>query len=355
MLMLTSICGCEDMVREIDVDLVNAPPCLTMSAYIDAYTGSFYLNFAEARPLGMYKTYTSGTKEITRKGIVSLYENDVLFYQRTSDDESNGVFNMPLEEYSYSGYFHLEPNLHFTAGKTYTLKLNIEGYPEATSTVVMPDKPNIDNVNLNRNSTVLRYNVEKVDSYNSYIEWAENKLFHPLNLHITDNSAANDYYIFRLLAQYTYQQDMYYPIATSNNAIVQSCPDVDNTLAVFDTEGHEPDAYIFSSMLISDLAFANTMLDLELLVDNSAFLPERDYIYNGQWHGDVYYPGNGSGCKAMYLQVSHISPTAFDSYRSLLLHSEGVGFFTEPVSIASNVQGGYGCFTAVNTLSTKIY
>jgi hypothetical protein len=31
-----------------------------------------------------------------------------------------------------------------------------------------------------------------------------------------------------------------------------------------------------------------------------------------------------------------------------------MGFFSEPVSIASNIKNGYGCFAAINTVREKI-
>jgi hypothetical protein len=51
------------------------------------------------------------------------------------------------------------------------------------------------------------------------------------------------------------------------------------------------------------------------------------------------------------IAISHVSPEAYLYYRSMALQYQGVGFFTEPVSIASNFENAYGCFSVTNTVS----
>jgi hypothetical protein len=88
------------------------------------------------------------------------------------------------------------------------------------------------------------------------------------------------------------------------------------------------------------MSFPNTTGTLDLWVINTSYFKEPCDTPAGHIFLDIL--------------VSHLSTATFEHYRSLVLQSNGVGFFSEPVSIAGNIENGYGCFTAINTERTTV-
>ncbi|MDR0714125.1 MAG: DUF4249 domain-containing protein [Bacteroidales bacterium] len=337
--LLSAFPSCENMIQYIDIENDNRPPLLAVSAVIDTYDGTFNICFTEARSLSSYSDWRPDNETIVRRGSITLYEDDRLLFRKES--EGSG-FDMSLND-DRSGYSFEKRQLPFRAGSSYRLELDIEGYPPASAVAVMPDAPLIESAEIDMQQTIKSNRLYTVERLGNAGTGYHSEIFHPLNVRLTDNSTERDYYLIRQHIHTTQSgsDDYSWPtvIAISNKAIIQDNPDMETVNFL---GGEEADVFIFDCILLSDMSFANTTGLVDLLT-----IPEIS-----GWKTPL--PCENPMLTTSLLLVSHLSQETFAYYRSLVLQNNGVGFFTEPVSIVSNIENGYGCFSALNTVSKSI-
>jgi hypothetical protein len=341
------------MIQEIDVTSSDIPPMLAVSAAISTDGGVFRLSFTEARSIGSYKTWRSENASIICNGFVALYEDDNPDPIYRLVDGGNGQgFDMSLRA-GESGFATQREGLTFKAGSAYRLVLDIEGYPVATATAVMPDAPNVKVEPLNVEEVVRRrYSYVIGSGIGSFV--GEEQNFYPIHLQLTDNSRGRDYYMFWIQSTTTYPNFSDYspqttdlPIGISSWALIQDNPDIEAEGVPLETLF---DVYLFERMLMSDMSFANATGAVDLLLpENSVWKPSPSSSL------PPCDKASATLFSCVEICMSHLSPITYDHHRSLALQREGVGFFTEPVSIASNIENGYGCFAAFNTVRDTVW
>jgi hypothetical protein len=84
-------------------------------------------------------------------------------------------------------------------------------------------------------------------------------------------------------------------------------------------------------------------------LDESRYYPKPVVRYDPWRHGDQTHL-----TKHRDLLVTHLSPEVFRQYRSMTFQIAGMGFFSEPVFISSNMENAYGCFSAQNTVRIPV-
>jgi hypothetical protein len=327
------------MIRYIDIESDDRSPLLAVSATIDTDSGAFSICFTEARSMASYGNWRPDNETIIRRGSITLYEDDRLFFRKES--EGNG-FDMSLSN-SRSGYAFATTQLPFQAGKSYRLELNIEGYPLAVAVATMPDAPVIESSELDLGQPVKRTRIRRVERFGNSETAYHSGLFYPLNVRLSDNAPERDYYLLRQRTHTQFDDNVYaFPleVAIGNRAIIQDNPDLEEAYFLGDEEA---EVYLFDCMLLSDMSFANTTGLIDLLVP---FEVAGEQSSQSMCENPVH--------TVSYLLLSHLSQGTFAYYRSLVLQYNGIGFFTEPVSIASNIENGYGCFAALNTVRKDI-
>lgn len=343
--------ACDSLVQDVDLAPANLPPTLAVSAAITTDKGELQITFTEARSISSYKTWRSENANIVRNGTVALYEDDnpQPIYSIENGGDGNG-FDMSLRP-AESGFAIRQKGLTFKAGSAYKLVLDIEGYPITTATAVMPDPPSVGVEPLNTGEIVRRkYPYTVGGGIGAAV--GEEREFYPIRLHLADNSRGRDYYMFGLqsVTRYpgqasdsTFPVDL--PVGISSWALIQDNPDLEAEAIPIETLF---DVYIFSRMLMSDMSFANATGTVDLLMlKDFAWMPP-----------DLSPPCDGDAEKVftfIEICISHLSTMTYDHHRSLVLQREEVSFFTEPVSIASNIENGYGCFAAFNTVRDTIW
>jgi hypothetical protein len=352
LLCAAALAGCENMMQDIDVKLTDFPPKLAVSASIDTDSGTFRLYFTEARSLAYYKTWQSESKAIIRKGTVSLYEDDSLIYSIVDGGSGQG-FDMSLRSGDASGFSVEQKGLTFKAGSAYKLALHIGDYPIATAAVVMPDAPGVEDVALDTARKVHRQRPYFVNNGNGYLSTDEMD-FYALSLRLTDGSHDRDYYMFQGKATTTlYHHDYldgdntyttWFPVAVANRALIQDNPDLEGEELFINTE---PDVFLFNRMLVSDMSFANATGAIDLLLPEMYVKPTYLNLLCDTT-SQPYVRISTEIC------ISHLSPITYEHHLSLALQRDEVGFFTEPVSIASNIENGVGCFAAFNTVRKTV-
>lgn len=338
--------GCESMMQEIDVEPANLPPMLAITATLDTGNGgTLMLCFTEGRSIGSYRNGRPENETIVRNGEITLYEDDRIIFSI-----ENGVFDLSLRG-TQSGYSEeIQQIGPLKAGSTYRLELDIEGYPAAKASVVMPEAPAIESLAWDTDHPVFKkhlYEVPSIEFGSGSIDpGGDGQAFIPMTVRLADNSAGRNYYLIKTYRTYTGDGYHGYDAVSvgvgSNHALIQDNPDMEANSLFLD---NEPDVFLFRHLLISDMSFSNTTGTLDLLLSKDLFYDNKDLTPcdNSQ---QIHHRTE--------IVISHISPAAYLYYRSMALQYQGVGFFTEPVSIASNFENAYGCFSVTNTVSTLL-
>jgi hypothetical protein len=363
------------MYKEVSIDYVDTGASLTVGALIDADSGRFRITLSESRSLGMYRRGLNDAKSVIHPGVITLYKDGDDTPLLVHHSSGNG-FDLSWFKGDSSGYHFDTVGLTLMEGATYRLVCDVEGYPQATAVAVMPAAPIIDGWSIDTMSHPLTR--EKLSDIYGY--WGSglsmyddvSPQFCPFTLRIRDNSSADkDYYLLwvettrRTTMPYSnviYYDDDYYDywenvrdttlvrsgesyVLTENVALIQSSPDMaEGGLIAVD---NEYDAYSFRRLMFSDVTFAGGSASLVFL------MVDKDVREIRKSH--PYLPGEVRVVPlSTEVLVSHISGAGYDSYRSLVMQSSGVGFFTEPVQMSYNVVGGVGCFAAVNTWRCKV-
>jgi hypothetical protein len=305
--------ACDGMIRYIDIEQADYPPLLAVSATIEMRNGRgngvFCICITESRSIGSYRDWRYDDESIVRSGKITLSENDSVIFTETRSD-------FELSHTAGSDYL-LQSGLTFHPGSVYRLRVDMEGYPSASATAVMPEPPLVEDAFAGARLTGKHPWLISQLGKPARIS-GKPMTFSTVTVRLRDNSPNRDYYMFRLE---TAGSERKY-IATSNRTIIRDNPDIEVAQLLVNSEA---DVFLFDRMLVSDLSFSGSAASLELLV-------------------------NVNDLRNCRILISHLSTDAYRHYRSLAFQRSGTGFFAEPVAIASNFEQAKGCFAAVNTV-----
>lgn len=343
-----ALSGCDDMRKRIDVDLADFPPKIAVSAWLDTDMGTFSMRLYEGFSLVSYNRYQSHT-QIIKNGSVQLYRDGQLVWSLA------GRFDLSVYTMEYGEYGDIHRDITVTglpvdAGSVYRLEIEMDGYQKAVATAVMPDPPEVSDATIDLDTYEKKNSVNLVTV--GYLDGGS--YFHPVTCTLSDNSSEQDYYTLQIFRRQSSTAPDDYPdtevktdIGVGNSAIIQDNPDVEVQGSFFD-DTKTYDLYCFDVLLLSDLTFSGKSAELELfttadlqnrvgqnqkITDYNPAIHGREVVINNQWE----------------IKVGHITSEMFRHYRSLLLQEKGLGFFSEPVLIVSNVENGYGCFSLQNS------
>ena len=346
--------ACEDLLKkELNIKQAEYPPKLSVTAILDA-DRSFRLRLSEAKSLASYNGMLNDVATL-RSVSVKLYEDD------------RNIF-----DYSQMGYFGRLSDvfldtivMEMQQGNKYTLSVEVDGFETVTSTATMPAMPVIDQVSIDtanviqKNNTVMVESLHGGDSGGGYAESC-----YGIKMSLTDDSPQPDYYSVELRtvnktpdqitsSGYPVYLPLHY-IGVSNSALVQDNPDVE--AAGFMSEGESYGLYLFDLMLISDISFAGKTANLDL------FMSENDiHMYNRPQKDRIpdYDPDRDGEEIVLHvdinLLVKHITKETFRHYRTLAFQNQGLGFFSEPVTVSTNIENGLGCFSLCNSHQVWLY
>jgi hypothetical protein len=184
----------------------------------------------------------------------------------------------------------------------------------------------------------------------------------PFVLNIADNSPDKDYYAlqtkryemmdFKSYDDFHHRQEELYPLmlATSDLTLIQDNPDIESKDLTLNGEVY--DWYGFYLMLLTDATFSGSHKRLDLYLSSPYEDPDENRYYpKPVIHYDPWRHGQQTHIvKRKDLLVTHLSPEVFKQYRSMAFQTSGMGFFSEPVFITSNMENAYGCFSVQNTV-----
>ena len=338
-----------------DIDTNDFPPKLSVTAFLDGEKGVFDISVMEGHSLAYFGQVFSITREIICNGEIRLYENGELIHS------VSGPFDLSIDEYrtQKNGYRHIFSGIDARAGAEYRLEADVEGYPMAVSSSIMPPALVVSA----SMDTSLRVNMKKIKEvstvgYELRHFGNNNKLpemFWPVFARVADpDPNATNYYVFDLLYRQENSKNeagnYNWGIGVPDLTILRDV-DMDTEFALFST-GANYDLYLFSMLLLGDITFA-----LENV--SRTFYAETVQINNNQIIDDSFLELHPEIEKittshTLYLQAKHITPAIYRYYRSLRQQENTNVLFGQPINIVSNIEGGYGSFSVYNTTSVPL-
>jgi len=358
-----------DLKTEMDINTISFASKLAVSATLDGERGDFNIFIAEGRALCDHVPFRK--EIIIRDGEIRLFEDDKLiltepvpidmFYiARSGNDDENGNWINATPQYWYR--FN-KSGISTRSGSVYRLEVEIDGYETATAVMTMPSVPVV-TASMDTTVMVIKHwsplypnlNVFSTTQlpFRHYIYLPDGSYeggFWPVSVHLTDpNPNENNYFA---LGTFNYTEkfgNMRGGIGVSDVQILQDNPDLEAQKGgLADTD--YSDFYFFSPLFISDRSFSGKTAPLIFFsISESNSDPYIDHLF---------YIENHCYEKAVvrtktFLRVQHFPESTFKYYRGQALQRQGVGFFTEPVTITGNVKNGYGYFNVFNAVSIQL-
>ena len=384
LLAITFFASCDGFEKDIDVDLANFPPKLAVTAILDRYgengESAFSITISEGRALSDYKEGVPINRQIIRQGRITLFENDVEIFTHS------GEFDMSIEGYggwdsqrTKNGYKYEQSDFVTHAGRTYRLEVEVDEYTMVTSTSTMPEQPAI-TATADTMSLVSVGCVADIYSLNPFSGGSSGCYggdyyfdFVTVKLNLDARSSVANHYTVEMFS-YTFKEDddVYdfiggfaeggVCISDLNN--FPDNPDIEAYNAmngILDeisrgSNSSTPDMYRFLLFPMNDNNFSrDNSLNLYRSFQSS-FIPFD--LPSISIPEDIESPELVFELQTMryelIMRIRHISTATFNYYRSLAMQNTGMGFFSEPVNIAGNIENGYGVFSVYNSKEIRL-
>lgn len=313
------LAGCE-LEKEIQIDMTQTKPLLVVSAIGDADEGKLYFEILQSQPIMGEKVNPSHVQDIQ----VDLYKNDLLV--AASSQEGTGILDVDI-----------------VPSSSYTLQVSSNVHPAVSSTVTVPKLPLFNDAAVDTSRIIVRKNPYSFDNSGMSTIGISNNNFFPLTVSITDPAKERNFYLLEAVLHSPHVmrgEKQLVAIGTIDRTLIQDNPNVEATGVLSDAEVN---TFVFSQLLITDLSFSGSTSTLNLLLA----VPGLNFYFDSDPDAPLIKV-------TISIRIRQVTEAAFDYYRSVVLQNEGVGFFTEPVSILSNIEGGYGCFSLTSSVTKQV-
>ncbi len=310
--------SCNDMRKEIEVDMQDAAPKLVVSAMMQ--DSAFTITVSSSIPFTSKVTEVKKLKNLKTK----LYEDGILLCEITEYTEKE-----PMYETTRPALTATSNGIEIKPRSTYRLEVSADDFTPVASIVVAPDIPLVTQCEIDTN-TIIQKNPDNTWSSN-YTVIGDGSYF-PFTIELTDNPAQKNYYWIEVKGLNTDYPgaEVMNTIATTNYSLIQDNPDFEATGGSADIfNASNVTTYAFSKLILTNQTFKGEKKTLNLLLNK--------YYY------ELFSRGITSGQLVAY--VRQMNAELFKYYRGLVLQDASFDTFTEPVSVPGNIQNGYGCFS----------
>ena len=342
--------SCE-LKKDLDIELVKFPPKLSITAILDHEQQWLDISLMEGHSLANYAYSYTFDKENIRYGEIRLFEDGILIRSISGEFDMSSDFRTRR-----NGYRHIATGIITKPGSVYRLEADVMGYPMATSTAVMPVAPVI-TASMDTSVQAVKKKIREIYALGNGL-WYEKLTdrYWPVTLHVTDpEPGVVNYFALDILKHESYFTGNTQTRYTSYNwgvgvSDVSVLLETDMEELLVGTESF--DLYLFSMLMMNDLSFSG---------QNSlpSFYARVAEIPNDQMNDDSHFEDDPNIEKItthhrLSLRVTHLPPEVFRYYRSLI-RNQSQNFFREPVSIASNIENGYGVFSVLNSARVTLH
>ena len=337
--------ACEGMRKELEIDFISFPPKLSVTAILDAEQGIFTITLREGRALADYSQPFSVNREIISNGEIRLFEDGELILTIT------GRFDMSVRtgndfESRQNGFYRSVGGIEAKSGSVYSIEVEVEGYPIATASSVMPSVP-IVSASIDTSTLIVMNSVKQINSLqfavpSIFTEYDVPNRYWPVTVSFSNPDATHSYYALEQQKGFVNRHGNTFGLGPWGLGVSDMSVLIDNPHTEGFFAGTEPsDLYIFP-----------------LLVLNNPSLVKQTFYVKAEYMVHPYVADNPEvETSILYhywmLRIKHITQETFRNYRSHVLQG-GHGFFSEPVNILGNINNGYGNFTTYNSFSIII-
>ena len=372
-LFLLTACD-SDLKTEYNINTISFPPKLAVSATLDGGSGIFKLLLSEGNSLADYAEPRSENKNIIRDGEIRLFEdNQLIFSEPGPFDLSFVGYHVIIDENGQSpiryGYRYEKSGISTRPGSVYRLEIEVDGYKTVTSSMTMPVVPVVVASMDTAVQVRMMITPQGDNLLPQYRKWDihpgyDGKGFWPVSVHLTDpDPNERNYFVLEIYRRYNcincneFMNINIIPdhteseIYVSDISILQDNPNIEAFEGGVKETNHAA-LYQFYPLYMSDIIFPGKSASL-------TFYSPVERTTSDQWWDNPYYTEPHVFVKILFhhttiLHIRHISAETFKYYRGQLLQNAGFGYYTEPVTIAGNVENGYGSFAVYNTTSIQL-
>ena len=308
---------------------------ICVTATLDTEQGQFYVSVSKVRQLLEYGLISEQIPEV-RTGRVKLYEDGIPIVDVEQEFDLCEVLN--TKKLSLNG-------VSAKAGSDYQLEVSVEGYDPVTACATMPDAPVVRKIEADTLTLVNKHHIYSASSWQLRYGSDRNELY-PFHMTMEDRAESGGYYSIQMFVNFLFDDSTknftdIYPIGSDDWGILSSNPEMEAKETVWAEEIYE--LYAFTPFLFDNLSFANTTKDIKFYLP----YPPRD---------EYYRPANAELVQVkQYITLKRLSEETYKYYRGICLQYQGLDFFhSEPVTLPSNIQNGYGCFSLSNSVNFTI-
>lgn len=327
--------GCEQETI-IFPDIKYAERKIAVSAFLDT-DGEFQVAVSKVSKLTEYKPANEIFIPEIRTGKVLLYEDGIKLLDIEQQFDLINVNNQkPL--------FLYRKGVSSKAGSVYRLEVAIEGYDPIISTAIMPCAPVVKSIIFDAATEVTMYHVLRT-GYWGVNNITDGVVYNKLYLSLDDSDESGGFYSLQAFEVHYYEDNIInndsiiVPIGSNDWNILSGNPEIEVRGSLWDTDVYE--LYSSSPFLFDNRSFVNTTVDATFYVVCTNYFDNAKPKMNAR--------------AQKYILLKRITKETMQYYRSVLLQSEGLNFFnSEPTTIPSNIQNGYGCFSLSNTVKFMV-
>ena len=318
-------------------------------ATLDTDGGLFQVMVSRVIPLLEYKNPIQSMPEV-RTGRVLLYEDGKLILEVEQEFSliETAVPSRPPQNEEEQGFFDSRKRLFLSregvsakAGSIYRLEVAIDGYDPISSVATMPHAPVVKSIKYDTLNMSSKYNVFTNFHFvsTSFAVFMGNRLWYPLHIEIEDFLASSGYYTIQAIEK-QHDCDIITKeallIGSSDWSILYDNPHMVAGENLLDDSGAY-DIFAFAPFFFSNRTFANSARNIIFYIPFSRF-----EVTQGMQ-------------SSQYILLKQITKEAWEYNRAFVLNSNGLDFFnSEPVTIPSNIQNGFGCFSLTNTVKFRV-
>ncbi len=255
------------------------------------------------------------------------------------------------------------------AGRTYRLRVAVEGFDAVESTVVAPAALTLAECSIDTSRWIAKNRTWTADyggGFGGYSGLFDDYRYHPAKIGIVDLTTDKCYYAIELF--YSVKETLGRPregglmyVATNNQLLVQDNPYIEDDGILSD--GDAPEAFAFRQMVISNLLFTNKICKEEFLL-SAIYDTKKEDLMNVDSTGD--FPSIGYTEDQIEevevvatIKLRRLTTEQFQYYRTGILQGWSGGdialFMEEPVSVPRNIANGYGNFSVSTAVQQELY
>ena len=339
-----------DMTKELDIDILSLPPKLSVTAILNGGSGVFEIRLMGITSIS--ETYWLN-KDNVRNGEIRLYEDGKLIFTLP------GPFDMSREITSHgyrwkwgkNGYYYVTGGMDTRAGSDYRLEVDVEGYPLAVSSSVMPTAPVVSAI-MDTSVQMIKKNVVEIGAAGYWLsnlgtDWYGKypDKYWPFSVSV-DDAGADNYFALDIL-NYRRNDNMnrgtFWGIGGSDATILLELG-MDSELL----GSKQADLYLFPMLMTNNFKGGTRNFfaaSVEILnhqeFDDSSLVDHPDMEKITTQH-------------SLILRVRSISPAIYRYYRSLSSQLTDDMFTEQPTVVVGNIENGYGSFAVYNTANITL-